>query len=158
MTHHDAKIASYSPDYPVAFDDVTRAANPPRRVPLVLQHPVTRRRALYGMNSSTCAVLPAATPTSDRFDRAAIDAFELRGVEDASVSTVWRESLLPFATSAPFTLAVRWRAGDVALWDNRATIHAATGFDAANCTREMWRTTIVADHPETARDASGAAA
>ena len=155
MTHHDAKIHSYSPDYPVRLDDETRRANPPRRVPIVLRHPISGRESLYGMNSSTCAILPAATPTAERFDQARMDSFELEGVEDESVSAVWRRQLLPFATSADFTVAVRWQAGDVALWDNRATMHAATGFDVDRCVREMWRTTIVADHPDSSLDAGG---
>ena len=34
-----------------------RKRNPPRRVPLSLQHPETGRRAIYGINSSTCFVM-----------------------------------------------------------------------------------------------------
>ena len=34
-----------------------RKRNPPRRVPLSLQHPETGRRAIYGINSSTCFVV-----------------------------------------------------------------------------------------------------
>ena len=45
LAHHDRKINRYSPDYPVLTPE-QRAANPPQRVPLVLEHPVTGRRAL----------------------------------------------------------------------------------------------------------------
>ncbi|MDH3700993.1 MAG: TauD/TfdA family dioxygenase [Alphaproteobacteria bacterium] len=33
--------------------------------------------------------------------------------------------------------------GDVVVWDNRCTIHAATGFDYERYTREMWRLTLL---------------
>lgn len=35
-----------------------------------------------------------------------------------------------------------WRAGDLIIYDNRCTIHAATWFDADRHERVMWRTTI----------------
>ena len=66
LAHHDKKINAYSPDYPI-LNAEQRAANPPQRVPLVLTHPTTGRKAIYGLNSSTCAVVPKArryrTPT-----------------------------------------------------------------------------------------------
>ena len=40
LAHHDKKINSYSPGYPVLTPE-QRAANPPNRVPVVLKHPVT---------------------------------------------------------------------------------------------------------------------
>ena len=35
--------------------------------------------------------------------------------------------------------------GDMVIWDNRCTVHAATGFDHERHAREMWRTTLVSD-------------
>jgi len=35
-----------------------------------------------------------------------------------------------------------WTPGDLVVWDNRCTIHAATWFDAAREARVMWRTTV----------------
>lgn len=148
LTHHDAKVRLRDPGYPACFDDESRLANPPRRVPMVLRHPITGRESLYGMNASTFAIVPADVPTSKRFSQAEIDTFELQGVEDPSVSEIWRNKLLPFVTSREFTLAINWKPGDIALWDNRATMHAATGFDHEGCIREMWRTTIEFDHPD----------
>eukprot|EP00930_Biecheleria_cincta_P011159 TRINITY_DN113726_c0_g1_i1.p1 TRINITY_DN113726_c0_g1~~TRINITY_DN113726_c0_g1_i1.p1 ORF type:complete len:370 (-),score=49.32 TRINITY_DN113726_c0_g1_i1:138-1220(-) len=144
QAHHDAKVHSYSPDFPVLTPE-ERAANPPRRVPMVLQHPLTDVPALYGMNSSTCAVLPKGTPIPDEL----MDSFELNAVEDPSVENEWR-SLLPFVTSDQFTVVWKWQPGDLVVWDNRSTLHCATGFDAERYTREMWRTTLMADLGKTA--------
>jgi alpha-ketoglutarate-dependent taurine dioxygenase len=58
LAHHDEKVRRLgSKDYP-SSPHTTRIANPPVRAPVVLKHPLTNRLALYGMNSSTCAVLP----------------------------------------------------------------------------------------------------
>ncbi|MFC7542956.1 TauD/TfdA family dioxygenase [Siccirubricoccus deserti] len=35
-----------------------------------------------------------------------------------------------------------WTRGDLVVWDNRCTVHAATWFDAARERRLMWRTTV----------------
>jgi taurine dioxygenase len=37
----------------------------------------------------------------------------------------------------------QWQAGDVVVWDNRCTIHAATGYDYEKYLREMWRLTLI---------------
>jgi alpha-ketoglutarate-dependent taurine dioxygenase len=46
MAHHDKKINTYSPDYPI-LTPAQRAANPPNRVHIVLKHPVSGEPALY---------------------------------------------------------------------------------------------------------------
>ncbi|HSK39883.1 MAG TPA: TauD/TfdA family dioxygenase [Arenibaculum sp.] len=46
-----------------------------------------------------------------------------------------------------FMYVHRWQAGDVLLWDNRATAHRATGFDMAAHRRTMHRTSIAGDVP-----------
>lgn len=140
LAHHDKKINSYSPDYPV-LTPAQRAANPPNRVPIVLRHPVTGEPALYGLNSSTCAVVPAGQPVSD----ADLDLWDLEGVEDASVM-VWRD-LLPYVTGPDFTVKWCWKPGDIVVWDNRCTLHAATGFDHERYPREMWRLTLLDPAP-----------
>jgi len=136
LAHHDKKISLYSPGYPTLTPE-QRAANPPRRVPLVLRHPVTGEPALYGMNSSTCAVVPAGEPVAEE----RLDLFDLDGIEDDSVATL--RALLPHATGPEFAVAWAWQPGDVVVWDNRCTIHAATGFDHETYPREMWRLTLV---------------
>ncbi|CAE8639073.1 unnamed protein product [Polarella glacialis] len=113
------------------------------RVPMVLKHPITGHLALYGMNSSTCAVLPKGTPISEDV----MDGFELEAKEDPSVAREWR-SLLPLVTSERFTVKWTWQPGDLVVWDNRCTMHCATGFDLQNHAREMWRTTLAFDLEE----------
>ncbi len=144
LAHHDKKINRYSPNYPVLTPE-QRAANPPNRVPVVLTHPVSGQPALYGLNSSTCAVLPKGQGISD----AQLDVCDLEGIEDDSVLVL--RDLLPYVTGPEFTVRWRWQLGDVVVWDNRCTIHAATGFDHERYTREMWRLTLLdKPHAETA--------
>ena len=135
MAHHDKKISLYSPGYPVLTPE-QRAANPPNRVPVVLKHPVSGARALYGLNSSTCAVLP----TGQDITEAQLDLWDLEGVEDDSVLIL--RDLLPYVTGPDFTVKWCWRPGDIVVWDNRGTMHAATGFDYKRYVREMWRLTL----------------
>ena len=136
LAHHDKKISLYTPGYPTLTDE-QRAANPPNRVPIVLEHPVSRVRAIYGLNSSTCAVVPKG----DSIDQAGLDRWDLEGVEDESV-LILRE-LLPYITGPEFTVKWSWRPGDIVAWDNRCTLHAATGFPHERYTREMWRLTLL---------------
>ena len=56
LAHHDAKLRKRNPDYPM-LTAAERRRNPPRRVPLSLKHPETGKRAIYGINSSTCFVI-----------------------------------------------------------------------------------------------------
>ncbi len=70
-----------------------------------------------------------------------MDVFDLQGIEDDSVLIL--RDLLPFVTGPQFTVRWHWQAGDVVVWDNRCTIHAATGFDNERHTREMWRLTLL---------------
>mmetsp|Transcript_11454 Transcript_11454/g.21913 ORF Transcript_11454/g.21913 Transcript_11454/m.21913 type:complete len:424 (-) Transcript_11454:51-1322(-) len=140
LAHHDQKVHSYTPEYPTLTAE-QRAANPPQRVPLVLRHPVTGKLALYGLNSSTCAIVPCGQAVT----REALDQWDLQGVEDESVQRIWRRQLLPFVTRSTFTVKWTWQPGDIVVWDNRCTIHAATGFDRERYGREMWRVTLVED-------------
>ena len=141
LAHHDKKISLYSPDFPVLTPE-QRAANPPNRVPVVLKHPVTGSLALYGLNSSTCALLPKGQNLSAE----EMDVCDLEGIEDDSV-LIWRD-LLPYVTGPKYTVRWRWQAGDVVVWDNRCTIHSATGYDSERYSREMWRLTLL-DRTET---------
>lgn len=137
LAHHDKKINSYSPDYPILTPE-QRAANPPQRVPIVLRHPSSGRDALYGLNSSTCAVVPKGTPVPPE----RMDVFDLEGEEDDSVMIL--RDLLPHITAPEFTVCWKWQPGDIVVWDNRCTMHSGTGYDYERYTREMWRLTMVA--------------
>ena len=136
LAHHDKKINSYSPEYPILTPE-QRAANPPRRVPLALRHPVSGKLALYGLNSSTCAIVPEG----QEIEAADLNLWDLEGVEDDSVM-IWR-AMLPRVTGPEFTVKWEWWPGDIVVWDNRSTIHSGTGFDADRYTREMWRITLL---------------
>ena len=144
LAHHDKKISLYSPDYPVLTAE-QRAANPPNRVPVVLEHPNSGAPALYGLNSSTCAVLPRGEAIAQEV----LDHCDLVGEEHQSVDLL--RDLLPFITGPDFTVKWAWRPGDVVVWDNRCTLHAATGYDYERYLREMWRLTLHA--PKQARAA-----
>ena len=136
MAHHDKKINKYSPDYPV-LTPAQRAANPPRRVPVVLDHPITGEKALYGLNSSTCAILPKGQELS----REQMDVCDLEGEEHESVQIL--RGLLPTITGPAYTVKWSWQPGDIVTWDNRCTIHSATGYDYEKYSREMWRLTLL---------------
>ena len=136
VAHHDKKISLYSENYPVLTPE-QRAANPPNRVPLVLRHPESGVPALYGLNSSTCAILPKG----QEFPEDQLDVCDLEGIEDESVQ-IWR-NMLPYVTGPEFTVKWQWRPGDIVVWDNRCTLHAATGFDHTAYAREMWRLTLL---------------
>ncbi len=136
LAHHDKKISLYTPGYPL-LNEEERAANPPNRVPVVLEHPVSGVPALYGFNSSTCAIVRKGEP----IDQAGLDKWDLEGIEDDSVLII--RDLLPYITGPDFTVKWSWQPGDIVAWDNRTTMHAATGFDDERCTREMWRLTLL---------------
>jgi taurine dioxygenase len=144
LAHHDQKIHSYSPECPILSPE-QRAANPPNRVPLVLKHPVTGKLALYGLNSSTCAIVPIGQEINQKD----LDLWDLQGIEDVSVQHIWRD-MLPDVTSPEWTVKFQWQPGDIVVWDNRCTIHAPTGFDHQRCTREMWRLTVLDNNNKTA--------
>ena len=136
LAHHDKKISLYSPGYPT-LNKKERAANPPNRVPIVLNHPISGEAAIYGLNSSTCAIVPKGQKVSD----SELNFWDLEGQEDDSVKTL--RDLLPFMTGPDFTVKWNWQEGDIVVWDNRCTMHAATGFDDKNYIREMWRLTLL---------------
>jgi len=145
QAHHDAKNHKTSPDFPILTME-QRIASPAQRVPMVLEHPLSKRLSLYGMNGGTCRVLPKEVKVSDE----ELDRYELEAIEHESVQEEWR-SLLPFVTEPRFTVKWEWKVGDLVLWDNRCTMHCATGFDRQKHVREMWRTTLTHDRPDAAK-------
>jgi alpha-ketoglutarate-dependent 2,4-dichlorophenoxyacetate dioxygenase len=54
-----------------------------------------------------------------------------------------------FAAQPQFVYTHRWRAGDLVIWDNRCTLHRATGYDVFKYKRDLRRTTINESGPET---------
>ena len=82
-------------------------------------------------------MVPAGEPVA----QAALDKWDLEGVEDDSVLIL--RDLLPYITGPAFTVKWRWQSGDIVAWDNRCTMHAATGFAYDQYAREMWRLTLL---------------
>ncbi len=52
------------------------------------------------------------------------------------------EELNAFASQPQFLYTHQWRAGDLVIWDNRCTLHRATGYDVFRHKRDLRRTTI----------------
>jgi hypothetical protein len=97
--------------------------------PLVRTHPRTGEDALYLSGNFI-----------DRVDGMGRD--ESRPLVDA---------LIAHATSPIYTYRHRWRAGDLVMWDNAATMHYAVFDYAAGMARTMHRTTAAGDAPFRAR-------
>ncbi|EGB10818.1 hypothetical protein AURANDRAFT_5093, partial [Aureococcus anophagefferens] len=93
--------------------------------PLVRTHPRTGEDALYLSGNFI-----------DRVDGMGRD--ESRPLVDA---------LIAHATSPIYTYRHRWRAGDLVMWDNAATMHYAVFDYAAGMARTMHRTTVAGDAP-----------
>lgn len=110
-------------DHPMARRDDTRLAESEIEHPLVRVQPRTGRRALYCSPTHTTRL-------------AGMHAHESRPL---------LEFLHHHSTAAEFVTRLRWRAGTVALWDNRVVQHHALN-DYAGSRREMWRV-IVEDAP-----------
>jgi alpha-ketoglutarate-dependent taurine dioxygenase len=97
---------------------------PPVVHPMVRVHPTTGRPSLF--------VNPGFTSHIVGFSR-----HESEGV---------LKVLFEHATQPEYVMRHRWRAGDVVLWDNRATMHYATD-DYGTSTRRMRRVTLAGAEP-----------
>jgi taurine dioxygenase len=101
-----------------------RAEAPPVDHPLVRTHPETGRKGLY---------------ISHHISR-------IDGLPEADSRALLAE-LMAHATGKGFVYANRWQSGDVVMWDNRATMHRATEYDAAGERRVIHRTVVKGDVP-----------
>ena len=99
---------------------VERVVLPPVRWRLTWRNPANARDALY----------------------IASHAGAIEGMEDAR-SRALLARLIDEATQSPHVYSHRWRAGDVILWDNRATMHRGRPWPGTQA-RLMVRTTISA--------------
>jgi alpha-ketoglutarate-dependent 2,4-dichlorophenoxyacetate dioxygenase len=105
--------------------ETQRRAAPPVEHPVVRRDPVTGRKSLYvSYHVAGFAGLPEAE------GRALL------------------ESLVTHATGERFTLAFRWQPHDVVMWDNRWTMHCATGYDTGAERRVIHRTVVLGEAPE----------
>ena len=107
------------------MSEAQRRAAPPVAHPVVRRDPVSGRRSLYvSYHVAGFAGLP----------------------EDAGRELL--ESLMAHATDARFTLAYRWAPHDVVVWDNRWTMHCATGYDTGAERRVIHRTVVLGELPQ----------
>jgi taurine dioxygenase len=93
--------------------------------PLIRQHPVTGRRALY------------------------VSEYIIKNIVGMSVedSQALLADLVAYATQERFVYRHRWQKGDLVFWDNRATMHKATPYDDVAYTRRMHRSMTAGDVP-----------
>jgi taurine dioxygenase len=107
---------------------VLRPHEAPQRQPLVREHPVTGRRALYmceyGQMDWVDGPIAGMEP----------------GPHGAGGALL--EQLMTHITQKQFVYVHEWTRGDLVVWDNRCLVHAATWFDAERERRVMWRTTV----------------
>lgn len=100
----------------------------PQRQPLVRVHPVTGRKALYMCEFGQMDWLEGP----------------IVGMEPGPNGEGGQllMELMSHMTQPDLVYAHEWTAGDLVIWDNRCTVHAATWFDADRESRVMWRTTV----------------
>ncbi len=100
----------------------------PQRQPVVRAHPVTGEKALYLCEYGQM----------DWVDGPFI------GLEPGPDGEGGRllHAIMSHLTQRQFVYVHEWTAGDLVIWDNRCTVHAATWFEADRLERVMWRTTV----------------
>ena len=101
----------------VPLTEVQRAKVPDAIHPVVLRHPETGRKALF---------------VNPGFTRHVVEL-------DAAAGTTLLEELFAHANEARFTYRHKWQAGDVTLFDGRASMHSATGGYTNADRRTLWR-------------------
>ena len=101
-----------------------KAKVPPVAHPIVRMHPDTKRLGIFlGDHAEYVEGMPYE------------EGRQL--IEDLNVA----------ATPAHLVYTHTWTPGECIVWDNRSTMHRATGFDVANDRRKMRRCTINGDKP-----------
>jgi alpha-ketoglutarate-dependent 2,4-dichlorophenoxyacetate dioxygenase len=103
------------------LSDAERAMFRPVRQRLVRVHPVTGRKSLY-LSSHIGSIIGWPVPEARAFIR----------------------DLTEHATQAQFLYKHVWQQFDLAMWDNRSTMHRVTRFDETRV-RDMRRTTVAGD-------------
>lgn len=103
----------------------------PQRQPVVRIHPVTGQPALYlcehGQMDWLDGPFLGMQPGPEGDGAALLDR------------------LMAHLTRPEFVYVHEWTPGDMVVWDNRCTVHAATWFDAEKEARVMWRNTVSGD-------------
>jgi alpha-ketoglutarate-dependent 2,4-dichlorophenoxyacetate dioxygenase len=119
---HSRGLMGYDADK--TFTDTEKAEVPPVPQPMMFENPNTHRKALY----------------------VGSHAFAIDGMPEDEGYTIIRE-LIEHATQPQFVYAHKWRAGDLVMWDNRASLHRGRPWDGQRYRRVMRRTTVAG--PET---------
>ncbi len=109
----------HTPDRP-GISEETRRRFPPQPQPLVTTHPVTSEKSLF--------LCPAVIS-------------HIEGMS-AEASAALIAEVMEHATQERYVYRHQWRAGDLVIWDNRATLHTASLFDHTKYVRLMLRTTV----------------
>ena len=89
------------------------------RHPLARPHPVTGRKALYAVSGSS---------------------FGIEGMPDDKAVALLDE-LKAHATQPKYLYRLKYRVGDLVIWDNASLLHSATLIDPADA-RTLWRITV----------------
>jgi len=124
---------------------------------------VSRERGGYPQPDTVKAGAPAIQPVVKMSESGEPTLFvgahlhRFAGMDDAASEALLRE-LLDFASQPKFVYAHTWRPGDLVIWDNRCTMHAATPLLSDQYPRDMRRTTINESGPETSAIQAMAAA
>ena len=101
----------------------------PQRQPVVREHPVTGKRALYLCESGQMDWI--------------LGPFAGMGAGPDGEGAALLYELMSHLTGPRFTYAHEWEDGDLIVYDNRCLAHCATWFDAGRYERLMWRTTVM---------------
>jgi taurine dioxygenase len=104
---------------------------PPAVHPIVRTHEETGRKSLY------------ANP---------YHILRIQGLDDSEGDKLLAE-LTGYMVDTPAQYRHKWQVGDIVLWDNRCSLHAATGGYPIEEQRIHWRTTIMQDNARQQRAA-----
>ncbi|MEL0107328.1 MAG: TauD/TfdA dioxygenase family protein [Rhodospirillales bacterium] len=98
---------------------------PPVEHPCIIAHPETGRKAVYIVEHFVSRI----------------------GDLDEDESQELVKEVIQFVTQPQFVYAHKWQVGDVAMWDDRCTLHSATSYEYDKYDRLLYRTQIKGGEP-----------
>ena len=84
-------------------------------------------------------------------------AVSIEGMDEEE-GTALIDELYAFATRDKYIYSHKWRRGDLVIWDNRCTMHAATPYERTRYKRDCRRTTLYEREPAPAESESATVA
>lgn len=109
-----------------AYDERVRRREMETEHPIVRVHPETGERVLYVSPSFLKSIVGLTSRESEMM-----------------LELLWEHVVRP-----EYTVRFKWEAGDIAMWDNRATAHLApTDIFGSDFDRQLYRITLVGDVP-----------